>query len=291
MPSAGAGSGAIAGINVDAVSNLLLADNTIQFGNSGVAQGIYFGSDVEMATTQVSNNQTQFAIQSIPSVVIATPGGVMTAPGTVTIQGTASEGNGILGVTVNGISCNSGDGYAHWTASVPIAVGSNVITAVATDFSSPSATATASIQILGSLDANGDGLGDVWETQYGATGGPLGDPSRSGIPNLVAYALNLNPNAPARSLLPNASLQVKAADGRKYLTFSYRRWIGGGGLAYTVEVSSDMISWTDAGSNIEEVNSPVANGDGTEIETVRLLPAAQTPGNPRQFMRLKITAP
>ena len=235
---------------------------------------------MDLGSATVANNTFAGALQSVPAAAILSPtNAILTAPAVITVQGTAAEGNGILGVTVNGIAASSSDGFAHWSATVPIALGTNTMTALS------------SVTVVGSLDANGTGLPDAWETQYGVTGGALGDPSHTGIPNLLAYALNLNPNAPDRSLLPLTSVQTKPADGLNYLTFSYRRRIGGGGVTCTVDVSSDLIGWTPGGFNIEEVSAPVPNADGiTETETVRLLPSLHTAGS-RRFMRLRVTSP
>jgi len=142
------------------------------------------------------------------------------------------------------------------------------------------------------LDPASIGLPNAWAAQYGIGTGPLGDPSHSGLPNLMAYALGLNPNAPNRSLLPFAVPQVNAGDSKTYLTLSYRQRIGGGGLTYSVEVSPDLRTWNPGGAFIQEVGAPVANPDGiTETETVRLLPSLQTPGATKSFMRLKVSFP
>ena len=142
------------------------------------------------------------------------------------------------------------------------------------------------------LDPASIGLPNAWAAQYGISTGPLGDPSHSGLPNLMAYGLGINPNALDRSLLPVAAPRVKAADGLSYLTLSYRQRIGGRGLTYSVEVSPDLLTWNPGGVSVQEVGAPVPNPDGiTETETVRLLPALQTPGRTKSFMRLKVSFP
>jgi len=286
------GTTVIAGISLDAVTNISVTGNTVLFANSGLQQGLWLGPNVDLASSTTANNTYLSAPQSLPAIAIVPPAGaVVTAPASVAVQGTAAEGNGILSVTVNGIAATSSDGFAHWTATVPVALGTNTITAVAGDFAMPANTASASIQIVGSLDANGDGLPDAWETQYGVIGGALADQSGRGIPNLLCYAFGLNPNAPDRSLLPAALVQIKPADGLPYYTFSYRQLIGGGGLTYAVEVSQDMVTWIPAAPNIETV-STTPNSDGiTQTVTVRYLPSLSTLGTTRRFFHVRVTAP
>ena len=292
VPNNAAGTTVIAGISADAASNLNILNNTVLFGTSGVSQAIYLGPNVDLNTTQLSGNQSGWAQQNAPLVGITSPANnLVTAPGNVLIQGGASGMNGVLSVTLNGTAVSTSDGFAHWTASVPVSLGTNAITAVASDFALPANTASASIWIIGSLDVNGNGLPDSWEAQYGITGGPLADQSGRGVPNLLCYAFGLNPNAPDRSLLPTASVQVKPADGLRYYTFTYRQLIGGGGPAYAVEVSLDAVAWLPAAPNLETI-STTPNADGiTQTVTVRYLPSLSALGAVRRFFHLRVSSP
>jgi len=292
VPNNAVGTSVVAGISADSASNLNISNNTIIFGNSGVSQAIYLGPNVDLNSTQLSGNQSQGTLQTIPALSVVSPtNGFLTAPGSVLVQGVASEGNGILSVTVNGTAAVTSDGFAHWSATVPIALGTNTVTAIATDFSVPANTAVSSIQIIGTLDADQNGLPDTWEAQYGVTGGPCADPSHHGVTNLLSYAFGLNPNAPDRTLLPSASIQIKPADGQRYYTCTYRHLIGGGGLTYTLETSQDAVAWNPAAPNLEPV-STVANSDGiTENITLRYLPSLNALGSVRRLFHLRVSAP
>lgn len=51
---------------------------------------------------------------------------------TIVVRGTASSPDGIAGVTVAGVAATSNDGFATWTAAVPLALGANVLSTSAT---------------------------------------------------------------------------------------------------------------------------------------------------------------
>ena len=102
------------------------------------------------------------------------------------------------------------------------------------------------------------------------------DASGDGVPNLIKYALGIDPLIRTRAGLP----AVKAESG--FLTFSFRRLAKAGDLSLVVEISTDLISW----SALTSVATVMENGDGTENLTFRSdLPLSD---QPRQFIRLKV---
>ena len=75
---------------------------------------------------------------------------------------------------------------------------------------------------------------------------------------------------------------------RHHLELSYPRRIGVIGLIYSVEASSDLSTWSSAGSNFQTL-STTPNADGiTETVTVRVLPAIS--GTAKMFVRVKVMA-
>ncbi len=181
-----------------------------------------------------------------------------------------------------------------WTGTVAVSQTVNGMYLRATHASG--STGDSNLFSIARADANGDGLPDAWQVANGLPpgqpgSGPLGDPDFDGVPNLLEYALNLDPQAPDTNGLPSIGKAVNPADGKLYLTFSYRRLINGGGISYVVETSTDLVSWTPAGNNAEEVAPPVSVGDGiTELETVRIKPALDTPDLPMKAVRLRVTS-
>ena len=115
--------------------------------------------------------------------------------------------------------------------------------------------------------------------------GDLADPDGDGIPNLMEYALGLNPKVPDLSGLPIASVQNLA--GTNYLAIAYKQVLYNTDISYTVQVSSDLVTWNSGPGFTASIGPPVDNGNGTETWTVQdTVPSDST--SPR-FIRLKIT--
>ncbi len=116
--------------------------------------------------------------------------------------------------------------------------------------------------------------------------GDLADPDGDGLPNLLEYALALDPRA--ASSAPAASVTEDPADPETppVLTLTYTRLkrAVAAGLVYRIEVSDTLAagSWTPAG-----VTESIVASDAT-TETV----AAGVPADaPARFLRLRVTAP
>lgn len=109
--------------------------------------------------------------------------------------------------------------------------------------------------------------------------GDLADPAGDSIPNIIKYALNLDPWQPSRDGLP----QVAVQEG--YLTFQFRQAKAATDISYVVEISDDLINWRDASAETEIVDT-VDEGDTTLI-TVR--DATPFPQNERRFLRLRVS--
>ena len=156
-------------------------------------------------------------------------------------------------------------------------------------------TASAEITTVYEPDSDSDGLPDSWETAHGIAGNPTaggstGDPDQDGIPNLVEYALNLNPVLPqGTSPTPN-TIQVNPADGKRYLTLTYHRRINAPGFVYTVEATSNFVQWSSAPTQVEQVGTPIMDANGiTETVTVRIKPALEDSASPTSSARLRIS--
>lgn len=118
------------------------------------------------------------------------------------------------------------------------------------------------------------------------------DPDGDGIPNLMEYALGLDPRAASREGLPTAGLL--STNGNRFLTLAFTKVTLASDLAYVVEASSNLVQWT-AGSSYSGTNAAAGNpvtaevsrtGLGLETVTVRDLSAAGTPG---RFLRLRVS--
>jgi len=106
---------------------------------------------------------------------------------------------------------------------------------------------------------------------------PSGDLDADGLPNLLEYALHSNPAASDVTRLPTV-----AVEGSN-LTLTYFKVTTATDIQYSVEKSTDLITWTDA----NPTNQIVATQGN--VQTVKALVAIN--GSSRLFLRLRITRP
>jgi hypothetical protein len=120
-----------------------------------------------------------------------------------------------------------------------------------------------------------------------ALSGDTAMPEGDGIPNLLKYALNLNPTVNSANGLPAGSMIT--VGGTNYLTLTYTQVIPATGITYTPEVSGDMQTWNSGPLYLAPVSTTPNPGGVTETVVVQDLTPA-SPGAPR-FMRLRVTGP
>ena len=121
----------------------------------------------------------------------------------------------------------------------------------------------------------------------GTVSGPTGDPTKSGLGNLLRYAFNAEPFAGGRNVLPVTASELSASDGKRHLTFTYRQRIASTDLGYLVEVSDNLSAWDGTGAQIEQVGTPTATGDGV-TQTVKMRVIAPMDPSVRKFVRLRV---
>ncbi len=152
---------------------------------------------------------------------------------------------------------------------------------------------TLNLTVTRLVDADQDGLPDSWEDQYGLAGADrsaTADSDHDGINNLLEYAFDLDPTKSDPAGLPVCAFAVNPGDGKQHLMLSYRRWIGGGGLQYVVEVSTDLVSWSSPSSDIQANGAPVPDANGV-TEVVNLWINPSTDALPRKAVRLHVYVP
>jgi hypothetical protein len=272
------------------LSSQTIATNTATF--TGLTSGtLYYyraTANYNAASTPYSNTVSSTQDATNPVVAITTSTGSTTHT-SLQITGTASDtGSGLVSVIVNGVTATITSGA--WSATLPLNVGSNTVTATATD--NASNTAIASITITRTTSTQNDGLPDSWKIANNIpltnapANGPMGDIDGDGRLNLLEYAFNTNPQT--NDVDPFQGVAVtKSGDGLKYLEVSYPRRIGALDLVYTVEVSDDLTIWPSPGTSTEQV-SIVPTGDGiTETVTVRVLPAMTSVA--KKFVHVRVT--
>jgi len=115
--------------------------------------------------------------------------------------------------------------------------------------------------------------------------GDMAVPAGDGIPNLMKYALNLNPMSYGRRGLPVVS--STSTGGANYLTFMYTQVASATDISYIPQVSSDLKTWYSGTANIGIVS---VSGNGS-IQTVTVQDLTPMGGANRRFMRLLVTKP
>jgi hypothetical protein len=102
-----------------------------------------------------------------------------------------------------------------------------------------------------------------------AVSGDLATPANDGIPNLIKYALNLNPLQNGQSLLPIPQI----VNGQLILTFQATQ----SDLTYTVQASTNLIDWS-------------ANGVTTKTNGTQVTASYSLPASGQAFLRLQVTS-
>jgi len=117
--------------------------------------------------------------------------------------------------------------------------------------------------------------------------GALADPNHNGVPNLLEFALNRDPQA--LNFSPPLGTSWRTNNGSTFLTMSYTRLLNAAGISYAVEVSPDLLTWNSGSVYTQEV-SAVDDGNGvTQTVTVQALQPVN--GTPHLFTRLRVTQP
>jgi hypothetical protein len=118
---------------------------------------------------------------------------------------------------------------------------------------------------------------------------PHADNDDDGFGNFLEFAFLTNPAlAASKPAIGNGSLSIPGEG--EFPTISFRQRLDTEAPAYSVEVSSDLLAWTDNGEGpavTDAVGQGVDNGDGTITVTVRALTPI-TPANAPCFLRVRV---
>jgi hypothetical protein len=115
-----------------------------------------------------------------------------------------------------------------------------------------------------------------WQESFGWSASaslPDADPNGNGVPNLLEYALALDPLSTTPPALPLVGWDTGRPNG-PWLTFSYRHNKSATDLTYEIWSSTDLKNWTlqnaDGATVTAETVNPDADGDGkTELLRTR----------------------
>lgn len=119
-----------------------------------------------------------------------------------------------------------------------------------------------------------------------AAGSATATPANDGLPNLIKYALGLDPAGNGHD--GRLAHGTTTDGGQDYLTFTYTRpEPAPAGVSYAVEASADLnpSSWSTAG--IAQVSSTVNGG----LRTITVRDTSSMSSGTKRFLRLKVTQP
>ena len=114
-------------------------------------------------------------------------------------------------------------------------------------------------------------------------GANAASPAGDGVPNLIKYALGLNPTNPASAAqLPSGGIQPSG--GTNYLTLTVNRAAQPSDVTYIVEVSSNLLSgWISGPPNTVTLTNTATQ---LVVQDTTPVPAATA-----RFIRLRVTNP
>ena len=146
---------------------------------------------------------------------------------------------------------------------------------------------------------------ETWQTTYfpsdptGTLAQPLSDPDGDGWVNLLEFSQGTLPTSSSGGQISMGIQVATNSASTNGPTFSFRRRSGNGtgttesgytvdGITYTLKASPSLSSanWQSGSSVIQQVGTPVNNGDGTETVTVRILGSNQT-----SFLKMEVSLP
>jgi len=96
--------------------------------------------------TPASHSWTVDTAQPTARIVFPTPLAYTDAT-QLHVRGTAQDTSGIANLSVNGVAASSTDGFAHWSAVVPIAIGQNTLAVSVSDLAGNTATPAAQASV------------------------------------------------------------------------------------------------------------------------------------------------
>jgi hypothetical protein len=131
-----------------------------------------------------------------------------------------------------------------------------------------------------------------WASRYGLSGANAGwnaDPNGNGIPNLLEYALGLDPTAVGGSR--GTTSGNVTVGGKKYQSLSYTRPTGQDApsdITYTPQRGTNLAAADWSSSAVDLVTHSIAPGPGN-LETVTVRSTHPMAETPREFLRLSVT--
>ena len=286
---------------------------TINVNNvSGFGSGTY-----NLLTAETNLDAGSFSLGNVPggfSCALAVSGSslglVVTATPPVITSG--SDAAGTRGMAFSYQIAGTHNPTSFSAVGLPAGLSLNTFTGLISG--TPSATGTSGVTIK-AINAGGTGSStlrilvqtaiDSWRSQNftaaeltdpGISGGTA-DPNHNGIPNLLEYALNGDPNGNITS--ENIRPQVSLNNSTNSLQLAFNRYLDRNDITITVQAADNLTGlWTDLAGNMNGAGfniitpgaSVLETGTGnTRAVTISDLYPITNPAHPKRFMRVKVT--
>ena len=113
------------------------------------------------------------------------------------------------------------------------------------------------------------------------------DDDGDGLVAMLEFFLGGDPKVSSPELLPLAAIETISVEGIEspYLTISFQRQIAADDLSYTIEFSSDLVTWTPGGVLVSQ--TPSGNGDGLVREVWRATMPRSAGSQPYSRLRVR----
>jgi hypothetical protein len=239
------------------------------------------------ATETINVTATQLGSQTVSS--FPSTQNVTLGSGAISLTARTSAGQTITYTVVSGPATISGDTLT--------------ITGSGTIVISASAAGNSSVSAYSGTETITVTSGSVltftqWESQYfnnsqmnnSTVSGATATPQNDGVPNLLKYVYDINPNeamtANDYAAMPATDVDTTTTAGTTYLTLTYRQYTKLTGVTIQVQTSPDLQNWTTVTPSISKQISTDPNTGDPIIED-----EVNTNGQTQAFIRLNVTSP
>jgi len=275
-PTSFAAGGLPSGLSVDPSSGIISGNITFQ-GSVNVALLVGNGVGTAKYILVITAIPAPPAITSSLSVT-ATEGAPFSYQITATNTPTSFAATGLP----SGLSIDATQGLISGTATVSGTIGLSA--------SNLGGTGTAALNLSVETPYA------IWQSQQFLTSNlanpqissETADPAGDGIPNLMKYALDLNPFTDGVAGLPVQSI-ITTGSGN-YLALTFTQVNSATDITYTVQVSNDLQSWNSGPSYTSTTSVVSTPGATTQTVTVQSI-TPMTGSAPMQYLRLQVTGP
>jgi hypothetical protein len=240
------------------------------FASIGTASGT---ASTYTDSTAVAGTTYQYEVQAVNSIGSSANSNTVSATTPAGTSGSSSASSASTGSTgSSGTSGSSGSTGSSGSSGSTGSSGSSGSSGSGSSSGTPVTTAATGFAAWQAKYFTASQLADA------TISGPGADPYGSGVPNLLAYALQLNPATASPTNVPHAAIS------NGHLTITYLDPAGMTDVTFIVEVSTDLNTW-NSGTGYTQQMSSSSSTAGKTITVQDTLPTTTQ----KHFMRLRVS--